>query len=266
MNANGTRMAAITVTACVGATAMAQQAVQWRVEDGGNGHWYRGDRGSSLVSWSQARAASVASGASLACIGNEQESQWIFDRIASDAKLWANSGGYVVGPWIGGRGAAGAWRWDDETPWRYSSWYRGEGPPSSDPTEQFAYYFNGVGTVTPANQWGDYFDVAVTHSYILEWSADCNSDGVVDFGQILAGELADANGNNIPDCCESGAACGCAADLDGNGGVDGIDLAIILNRWGTDGGKDYPNADIDGNGTIDGADLAQILGSWGNCP
>jgi hypothetical protein len=103
-------------------------------------------------------------------------------------------------------------------------------------------------------------------SYVIEWSADCNSDGVVDFGQILAGELADANGNNIPDCCESGAACGCAADLDGNGGVDGIDLAIILNRWGTDGGKDYPNADIDGNGTIDGADLAQILGSWGNCP
>ena len=58
----------------------------------------------------------------------------------------------------------------------------------------------------------------------------------------------------------------CLADLDGNGSVDGIDLAIILNRWGTDGGKDYPNADIDANGTIDGADLAQILGSWGACP
>ena len=58
----------------------------------------------------------------------------------------------------------------------------------------------------------------------------------------------------------------CAADLDGNGEVNGIDLAIILGKWGTNGGKDYPNADIDGDGTIGGADLAQILGAWGACP
>ena len=48
--------------------------------------------------------------------------------------------------------------------------------------------------------------------------------------------------------------------------MNGIDLAIILGTWGTNGGKDYPNADLDRDGTIGGADLAQILGAWGACP
>jgi hypothetical protein len=34
---------------------------------------------------------------------------------------------------------------------------------------------------------------------VIEWSADCNNDGIVDKGQILSGELADANNNGIPD-------------------------------------------------------------------
>jgi hypothetical protein len=42
---------------------------------------------------------------------------------------------------------------------------------------------------------------------MIEWSADCNGDGIVDYGQILAGELDDTNANNIPDCCEQGANC-----------------------------------------------------------
>ena len=102
---------------------------------------------------------------------------------------------------------------------------------------------------------------------IIEWSADCNNDGIVDYGQILDGSLEDLDANGVPDCCDAGASCDpCAADLDGNGEVNGIDLAIILGKWGTNGGKDYPNADIDGDGTIGGADLAQILGAWGACP
>jgi hypothetical protein len=47
-------------------------------------------------------------------------------------------------------------------------------------------------------------------------------------------------------------------DLDGNGVVDGSDLAILLGSWGGTG-----SADLDGNGVVDGGDLAQILGSWG---
>jgi len=46
-------------------------------------------------------------------------------------------------------------------------------------------------------------------------------------------------------------------DLDGNGSVNGADLAILLNNWGASGA-----ADIDGNGSTDGADLAILLNNW----
>jgi hypothetical protein len=37
----------------------------------------------------------------------------------------------------------------------------------------------------------------------IEWSADCNADGLVDKGQILAGQLLDLDNNGIPDICET---------------------------------------------------------------
>ena len=46
-------------------------------------------------------------------------------------------------------------------------------------------------------------------------------------------------------------------DLDGNGVVNGADLAILLGNWGGSG-----TGDLDGNGTVNGADLAALLGAW----
>ncbi|HMN97730.1 MAG TPA: integrin alpha [Phycisphaerales bacterium] len=54
--------------------------------------------------------------------------------------------------------------------------------------------------------------------------------------------------------------CGCLADLDGSGMVDGADLGILLGQWGGPG-----FADLDGNGVVDGADLGLLLGAWGGC-
>ena len=73
------------------------------------------------------------------------------------------------------------------------------------------------------------------------------------------------NGNNIPDCCEDGSSCApCVADVIEDGAVNGVDLAAVINAWGTDGGK-LPRTDIDRNGIIDGADLAILLSAWGAC-
>lgn len=47
------------------------------------------------------------------------------------------------------------------------------------------------------------------------------------------------------------------SDLDGDGGVGGADLAILLGAWGGRGA-----ADLDGSGNVDGADLAILLGNW----
>ena len=102
-------------------------------------------------------------------------------------------------------------------------------------------------------------DVGVWN-YIVEWSSDCNNDGVVDFGQLLNGVLSDANGNNIPDVCEFG---GCAGDINADGAVDGTDLAVVLSNWGDNPPKGL--GDANGDGTVNGTDLAIVLGSWGPC-
>lgn len=52
----------------------------------------------------------------------------------------------------------------------------------------------------------------------------------------------------------------CPADLDGNGLVNGPDLAALLSAWGGQG-----VGDLNGSGTVDAADLAVLLGAWGSC-
>ena len=56
----------------------------------------------------------------------------------------------------------------------------------------------------------------------------------------------------------TGGSCGIAGDLDGDGDVDGGDLATLLNAWGQGG-----PADLDGNGTVDAADMAILLNNFG---
>jgi hypothetical protein len=97
----------------------------------------------------------------------------------------------------------------------------------------------------------------------IEWSADCNSDGIVDFGQIRAGELDDANANNIPDCCEQATPCACPGDLNGDGVVNGADIGAILAFWGPN--PVFAAADITRDGQVNGADLGALLSTWGPC-
>lgn len=63
-------------------------------------------------------------------------------------------------------------------------------------------------------------------------------------------------GIEIEKGCQPGEPCG--PDLNGDGTVDGADLAILLGAWGTAG----PLGDLDGSGGVDGADLAILLGGW----
>lgn len=51
---------------------------------------------------------------------------------------------------------------------------------------------------------------------------------------------------------------GIPGDLNGDGVVDGADLAALLAQWGTDG-----PADLNDDGVVDGADLAAMLANWG---
>jgi WD40 repeat protein len=54
-----------------------------------------------------------------------------------------------------------------------------------------------------------------------------------------------------------------AADLNGDGVVNGLDLALLLGLWGPCPVKGGCAADLDGNGVVNGLDLAQLLAAWG---
>jgi hypothetical protein len=102
---------------------------------------------------------------------------------------------------------------------------------------------------------------------IYEWSADCNSDGLVDYGQLLAGTIADTNSNGVPDVCECATnpslpSC-CPGDIYRNGRIDGADLGALLSEWGPL--TPLTNSDLDGNGQVNGADLGILLSHWGPC-
>ena len=49
------------------------------------------------------------------------------------------------------------------------------------------------------------------------------------------------------------------ADLNGDGGVDGADIAVILASWGSCAGCP---ADLNGDGVVSGGDIAVLLANW----
>jgi hypothetical protein len=245
-------------------TATAQDAVQWRVEDGGNGHWYRLE-GPYFVSWLSARAYAESMGGHLVTLTSETEQAFAasvaFNSTPNQIDdCWLGASQDLAAP--DSSEPAGGWRWVTGEPWGFTAWRTTTGAPNG-PGEFL------VSTTVPSDQLR-WIDSRAAHEpgncqAFIEWSADCNSDGIVDFGQIRAGELDDANGNNIPDCCEAGTSCACPADITGNGNVDAADLAAVLSAWGgAPSGKE--NADINGDGSIDAADLAGVLSAWGPCP
>ena len=247
------RLMAISAAAIVTAGASAQNAVQWRVEDGGNGHWYVRMR--TLMTWQEARDWSDTHGGYLVTLSSPEENALAYS-LSVQPHTWL--GGFQDEQHPEFSEPAGGWRWVSGESWDYSAW--GAIEPNNYPPGHENWLATGRSSQTWADLPGDW-----TLPFIVEFDADCNNDGLVDYGQIQSGELADANANNIPDCCENGTVCGCAGDTNHDGAVDGIDLATILTRWAQPAAK-FPDADCNRDGVIDGSDLAIVLGSWGVCP
>ena len=124
----------------------------------------------------------------------------------------------------------------------------------------------------------DLNDVKVLIQDILNtFSGDVNLDGMVnqDDADIATANLGmagtwctgDVNGDGIVDDVDVAIINGeanlfCPADLTGDGAVDGADLANLLAVWNTGN----IGADLNGDGIVNGADLANLLAQFGACP
>jgi hypothetical protein len=242
--------------------AVGSYPVQWRVEDGGNGHWYA-IRSSGLPpfnagNWEALRTLAIALGGQLAEVETSAENllvRRVLDSVAGGGEAWAYLGATHDGT---GSCSSTTWRWLSGSALSFVNWA---------PGQPNCIYTNGVldeprlAIRSVSGAWGDWSAVELNRG-IIEWSADCNGDGIVDYGQILTGQLADANSNGIPDTCEIDP---CPGDITNNGVVNGTDLAAILAAWGSDGSNKF-DCDIDNDGSVGGGDLAFVLAGWGACP
>jgi hypothetical protein len=256
------------VTAAVGAAASAQQAVQWRVEDGGNGHWYLA---TDAPTGDAALVLAISMGGHLVDICNAAENEIVKSLLLATGKQWA---------WLGLRQSPGqpvpdaGWYWVTGEPCSYLNWTTHDGafptgapddspcglPPWGVENDQA-----NQGAMQSDGRWDDLENGAPTcgsrqwnNAAIIEWSADCNNDGIVDYGQILSGQLVDADTNGVPDTCE------CPCDVFPDNAVNGIDLGVLLGQWGEV--TQYTVTDFNRDGAVDGIDLGQLLAAWGPCP
>ena len=193
-------VAALGAALAIGDASQAQ-AVQWKVSDGGNGHWYRFvPSGDVPADFNAQDARCAAQGGYMVTITSAQE--WEFFKAVAPT-----GGGY----WIGLRSSACAnWSWSSGEQFGFAAWGGsscGAGPYPNNCTSTNLRAAAGRRPDCGWN-WDDYPQGLMSFtSYCIEWSADCNNDGIVDYGQCRDGSLPDYNANNIPDCCESGTAC-----------------------------------------------------------
>ena len=223
--------------------------VQWRIEDGGNGHWYQRLTPVTNVSWSQASNRCESLGGHLATVPTPSEDAFVRS-VVGNTEVFL--GGFQP---PGACEPACGWTWSTGEAWNFSNWNDFEPNNSNVGQDRLRTY--------PSGTWDDVQDgEAFPFEIAIEWSADCNSDGIVDYGQILQGQLADTNIDGVPDICQIPT---CAdADIYRDFNVNGADLGILLSQWGPN--TPLTESDLNKDGFVNGADLGIMLSFWGACP
>ena len=177
----------------------AGDAVEWRVADGGNGHWYQ--RETNGMTWDAARAFSQARGGDLVSLEAAGEWQWVSANVPGSFYL---VGGYQRADatsvsegwtWLTGSPISGFQTNFDDNPC-------GFGSAVEDHQQDYIEMVGAVIGDINSGLVGSCTDDGA-RPFLIEWSSDCNNDGIVDYGQILRGSLADTNANGVPDICES---------------------------------------------------------------
>lgn len=193
---------------------------------------------------------------------------------AGEAQDLSADGSVVVGSGVGANGNQ-AWRWTAATNCVslgtvFTAGWRGASTAvSGDGNTVVGFYrpFPGPATFGEGFIWTtaggmekltDYViaqGVALPAGTILALPLDISADGKTICGVSRIGLAATGFVVTLP------GSCGCPADLNGDGMVDGADLGLLIAAWDATSGA----ADINGDGVVDGADLGLLIAAWGPC-
>ena len=147
--------------------------VQWKVEDGGNGHYYELVRPGTNPgpSWTAARDAAAATsfeGASghLATVTSEAEQRFINEQFKPLIFItWI--GGIQAPDPTPGTGTDQGWSWITGEPWGYTAWLNGEPNDWGGLDERYLSTWVGQSTL---NTWNDNSDLGTPTAYVVEYA------------------------------------------------------------------------------------------------
>ena len=223
-------------------------AVQWTVEEGGNGHWYQiaianGD------CFDEIRLAALSQFGDLAVIESLEENQFITALLIPDGDYWIGLTQNLKSPQYSE--PDGGWEWIDGTALVYENW------DSDEPNNGGSIGEDACGIFYDGT-WYDMesCDFEGDQYAVIEWEAgffslDCNANDIPDECDIADGTSNDVNGNGIPDECE--------VDCNENGVPDHWDIKTgtseDCNANGIpdecDTADDGTSNDVNGNGIPD---------------
>lgn len=228
-------------------------AARWTASAGGDGALRTLVIVDRAWSWHEASDIALRLGATLARADSSAELSFLESRCDHPGAFDCG------GPWIGGfREPQGAWLWTNGAPVPAFGWrpFR----PAQSIVFESALMMSGIDG--PDGRWLDVFpdpDAGVsTRAALFTWSSfvDCDADDLPDSLEIVRDPSLDSNGDGALDSCSPPN----RSDLNGDDRVNALDLAILLNAWGTSDAS----ADIDGNGTVAAPDLSILLNDWTN--
>lgn len=191
-------LGAVVMFPCV--NALATDIIQWKIEDGGNGHWYQGIRvdynpDNPGASWEWCKEQAELVGGYLATITSSSENEWIKSTIV----VPMDPGQVEAGPQIGGWKIDGQWQWITGEAWDFEGWGGAEPTGDGDRLEYWRWgnlwWNDSPGTWDP-----------LRNTYVVEYDSypleDCNGNGIDDLQDIANGTSSDCNDNGIPDECD----------------------------------------------------------------
>lgn len=215
------------------------ELIDWPVSEGGNGHLYARVVFGVNVLWSQANSFAGSVGGHLATLTSEAEENLIEDYLLTLPQKRGWIGLYQDLDAPDYAEPDGGWRWVTGEPLEYTDWGRGE--PSNESIDGLPEHFGMIGGFNnePPLGWNDRSSPFT--QAIIEWSADCDQDGVVDYRQIVDGLAPDLDDNGVPDWCQI------ESDCNGNGLDDMHEVAYqdlpphpMAVKWpASEGGNDH---------------------------
>ena len=162
--------------------AVSAAPVQWKISDGGNGHFYEAVYVPTGIDWYTAQANAVQAGGYLASIASAQENQFVFSLVDS-SEFWTPYIEDYMGPWLGGlqlSGSiepAGGWLWVTNEPWLYANWDALTSEPNNTGGNEDRIHFHARSAAMRSPAWNDlpgdpsltYFGPVTITGYVVEY-------------------------------------------------------------------------------------------------